>query len=153
MKVVSQNSIYPIQIPNTLIIQRHTTKLGSLWIKHNGSQHTSKMHEYGTIRVLQWCHNECNGISNHLRLDCLHSRLFRHRSKKTSELHVIHLCEGNLPVAGEFPAERGSNAEKVSIWRHHQWPILSLTIMKSVGCGVYTPLCLVVDRYPLIFQD
>ena len=32
-------------------------------------------------------------------------------SKKTSKLRVIDLCEGNSPVTGEFPAQRGSNAE------------------------------------------
>ena len=40
--------------------------------------------------------------------------------KKTSKLRVTGLCEGNSPVAGEFPAQRASNAENVSIrWRHH----------------------------------
>ena len=30
------------------------------------------------------------------------------------------LCEGNTLVTGEFPAQRASNAENVSIWwRHH----------------------------------
>ena len=33
---------------------------------------------------------------------------------------VTGLCEGNSPVTGEFPAQRTSNAENVSIWwRHH----------------------------------
>ena len=42
------------------------------------------------------------------------------RSKKTSKLRVSVLCEGNPPVTGEFPAQRASNAENVSIWwRHH----------------------------------
>ena len=36
-------------------------------------------------------------------------------SKKTSKLRVIGLCEGNLPVIGEFPAQRASNAESVSM--------------------------------------
>ena len=41
-------------------------------------------------------------------------------SKKTSKLRVTGLCEGNLPVTGDFPAQRVSNAENVSIWwRHH----------------------------------
>ena len=45
---------------------------------------------------------------------------FRRISKKTSKLHVTGLCEGNSPVTGEFPAQRASNAENVSIWwRHH----------------------------------
>ena len=33
---------------------------------------------------------------------------------------VTGLCAGNSPVTGEFPAQRASNAENVSIWwRHH----------------------------------
>ena len=45
----------------------------------------------------------------------------RRRSKKTSKLCVIGLCEGNSPGTGEFPAQRASNAENVSIlWRHHE---------------------------------
>ena len=34
------------------------------------------------------------GVTNHRRLDCLLNRLFRHRSKKTSELRVTGLCRG-----------------------------------------------------------
>ena len=61
-----------------------------------------------------------DGVSNHQPHDCLLNRLFRHRSKKTSKLRVIGLCEGNSPVTGEFPAQRASNAENISIWwRHH----------------------------------
>ena len=48
------------------------------------------------------------------------NRLFRRRSKKTSKPRVTGLCEGNSPVAGEFPAQKASNAENVSIWwRYH----------------------------------
>ena len=43
---------------------------------------------------LQWHHNGCDGVSNHRRIDCLLSRLFRRRSKKTSKLRVTSLCEG-----------------------------------------------------------
>ena len=69
---------------------------------------------------LQWPHNEGNGVSNHLHHNCLFNRLFWRRSKKTSKLRVTGLCEGNSPVTGEFPAQRASNAENVSIWwRHH----------------------------------
>ena len=40
--------------------------------------------------------------------------------RKKSKLRVTGLCEGNSPVTGEFPAQRASNAEHVSIWwRHH----------------------------------
>ena len=41
-------------------------------------------------------------------------------STETSKLGVTGLCDGNSPVSGEFPAQRASNAENVSIgWRHH----------------------------------
>ena len=44
---------------------------------------------------LWWRHNECDGVSNHRRLDCLFNRLFRRRSKKTSKLRVTGLFEEN----------------------------------------------------------
>ena len=40
---------------------------------------------------------------------------FRCKSKKTPKLCVIDLCEGNSPVPGEFPSQRASNAENISI--------------------------------------
>ena len=62
-----------------------------------------------SIVGLQWRHNDHDGVSNHHPHDCLLNRLFRRRSKKTSKL-----------CAGDFPAQRASNVENVSIWwRHH----------------------------------
>ena len=60
-------------------------------------------------------HNERDGVLNHRCLDCLLNRLFKRRSMKTSKLRVTGLCEGNSPVTGEFPAQRASNAENLSI--------------------------------------
>ena len=68
--------------------------------------------------TLQWRYNERDGVSNHGRLDCLLNRLFK--SKQTSKLCVTGLCEGSSPVAGEFPAQRASNVENVSIQWHHR---------------------------------
>ena len=43
---------------------------------------------------------------------------------KTSKIRVTSFCEGNSLVTGEFPAQRASNAENVSIrWRHHVLPL------------------------------
>ena len=67
-------------------------------------------------------HNERDDVSNHRRLDCLHNLLFRRGPKKTSKLRVTGLCEGKSPVTGEFPAQRASNAENVSIWWRHHGP-------------------------------
>ena len=36
--------------------------------------------------------------------------------KKTPKLRVTGLYAGNSSVTGEFPAQRASNAENVSIW-------------------------------------
>ena len=59
-----------------------------------------------------WCHNERNGVSNHQPHDCL--------PKKISKLCINGLSEGNSPVTSEFPAQRASNKENVSIsWCHH----------------------------------
>ena len=80
------------------------------------------MKHLGTIlmKTLQWRHNERDGLSNHQCRVCILNSLFLCRSKKTSKLCVTGLCVGNSPVTGEFPAQRASNAENVSIWwRHH----------------------------------
>ena len=69
----------------------------------------------------------------------------RRRSKKKSKLHVTGRCEGNSPVTGEFPAQRASNAENVSIWwRHHgpQCPLRTCGPVDPVGPGLPgKPLC------------
>ena len=84
-------------------------KLETIWTQRGQSLH------------LQWRHHEHDGVWNHLRLDRSLKRLFRRRSKKTSKLRVIGLCEGNSTVTGEFPAQRASNAENFSFWwRHHR---------------------------------
>ena len=70
--------------------------------------------------ALQWRHNGRDCVSNHQPHHCLLNRLFRCRSKKTSNLCVAGLCEGNSPGTGEFPSQRASKAENMSIfWRHH----------------------------------
>ena len=69
---------------------------------------------------LKWRHNERCSVSNHQRLHCLLNCRFRRRSKKTSNLRVTGLCVKNSPVTDEFPAQKASNLENVSIWwRHH----------------------------------
>ena len=43
----------------------------------------------------------------------IYSTVYSGRSTKTSKLRVTGLCAGNLPVTGEFPAQRASNAENL----------------------------------------
>ena len=79
---------------------------------------------YSGVRPLLWPHYEHDVVSNCQPHDCLLKCLFRRRSKETSKLRLTGLCEGNSPGTGEFPAQRASNAENVSIWwRHHINPI------------------------------
>ena len=41
--------------------------------------------------------------------------------KKTSKLCITGPCEGNSPLTHEFPAQKTSTVENVSIWwRHHE---------------------------------
>ena len=76
--------------------------------------------------TLHWRHNGLDSVSNHQPHDCLRKRLFMRRSKKTSKPRVTGLYVGNSPETGEFPAQRASNADNVSIWwRHHVYKILS----------------------------
>ena len=75
--------------------------------------------------TLQWRHNGWDGILNHQPQDYLLNRLFRRSSrrssKRTSKLLVTGLCAGNSPVTSEFPAQRASDVENVSIWwRPHE---------------------------------
>ena len=57
---------------------------------------------------LQWRHNGRDSFSNHQPYDCLLNRLFRRRSKKTSNLRVTDLCAGNSPGPVKSP---------------HKWPV------------------------------
>ena len=56
---------------------------------------------------LQRRHNGLDGVSYHQSHDCLLSRLFGRRSKKTSKLRVTGLCAGNSPGTGTRGQYRG----------------------------------------------
>ena len=102
-----------------------------------------------TLFPLQWRHNERGNVSNHQPHACLLNRLFRHKWKNASKLCVTGLCEGNSPVTGEFPAQRASNAENVSIWwrlhdNHLLIPLWLCYLVRFDQCcqqlGQYSPL-------------
>ena len=96
--------------------------------------------------TLQWRHNERNGVSNHQPHDCLLKR-YQAQIKKNIKAPRHWICAGNSPVTGEFPAQRVSNVENVSIWwRHHKWNAhqryhlwMMCSCLKS-GLGCYPPL-------------
>ena len=98
--------------------------------------------DFGALS-LQWHHNDHDGVLNHQPYNCLLNCLFRCRSKKTSKLWVTCLCAGNWPVTGEFPTQRASNAENVSIWwRHHDVWLTTHCMMKARLSDVFFDLCL-----------
>ena len=85
------------------------------------------------VSVITWRYNGRDGVSNHQPRHCLLKRLFSRRSKKTSRLRVTGLCAGNSQVTGEFPAQRASNAENVSIWwRHH---VQCINLLQNTPCS------------------
>ena len=79
-------------------------------------------HDYATS--LQWCHNECDGVSNHRPLGRLLNRLFRRRSKKASKLPVTVIGIHRWPV---------SNAKNVSIWLHHTHRCVHMAVPISIN--------------------
>ena len=105
-------------------------------------------------RPLQWCHNESDGVSNHRRLRCLLNCCFRRRSKKSSKVRGTGFCAGNSPVTGEFPAQKASNVENVSIWWRHYGTTLHI-YSREVGssearwldCCKWVHLLTAITRY------
>ena len=71
------------------------------------------------------------------------------RSKKTSKLRVTGLCAGNSPVTSEFPAQRASNTENVSIWwRHHD-----ISRVYSITQEVQSFAIMFLGKNPLNIMD
>ena len=101
---------------------------------------------YVTHILLPWRCNEHNGASNYRRLDGLLNNLFRRNSKKTLKLHVTGICEGYSLVTSEFPSQRVSYAENVSIWwcHHHQYDVLAqkyMTLIEILLSYRIQPIC------------
>ena len=72
------------------------------------------------VSSLRWRRNQHGGVSNHQPHGCLLNRLFRRRSEKTSKLRVTGPLCGEFTGPSEFPTQRASYVENVSIWwRHH----------------------------------
>ena len=102
----------PLSKPMMVSVLTHICVTRPQWINCSLPLHD----EGSTMGVLPWRHNERDGISNHQPHDCLLNGLFRSRSKKTPKLRITVLYEGNSPVTREFPAQRASNADDISIW-------------------------------------
>ena len=93
------------------------------------------------IIALQWHPNDNDSVSNHQPHDCLLNRLFRRRSKKTSKFRV---------TVGEFPAQKASNAENVSIWWHHHDKKILILVKSFINSASNLCRYLIVPYGPLI---
>ena len=93
--------------------------------------------------TLQWCHNERDGVSNPQFRDCLLNRLFTRRSKKNIKApRHWHLC-GEYIGDREFPTQKASNAENLSIWWRHDAnysvDTVRLLVLISILITLYIP--------------
>ena len=99
-------------------------EMGPLFIQQNhyhgcwslGDAMDKGIDSYGINRVLTHCSEVImKTMASQNTSNCLLNCLLRCWSKKTSKLHVTGLCAGNTLVTGEFPAQKVSKMEKVSI--------------------------------------
>ena len=108
-------------------------------------------HGNSASSLLQWRHNEHDGVSNHQHHDCFLNHLFRRRTHKTLKLRITGLCARNSLVTKEFPAQRASNAENVSIWwRHHAIARPFIWFIQNF-CRWYFPINLLLSK--LLYFD
>ena len=101
------------------------------------------------LKSLQWRHNECQGVSNHQRLECLLNRLFRRRSKKTSRLHATGLCEGN---PGESTGDQWSLSLSLSLLFLLLLLLLSLLLL-SLLLSLLSSLSLLLSSLKLLLSS
>ena len=112
-------------------------------VHHVPRNHSSQSFSW-TEGSLRWRHNGRDGVLNHQPHDCLLNRLFGYRSKKTSKLRVTGLCARNAPGTGEFPAQKASNAEYVSMWWRHNVAVMGpwFRFLESIS-----PVITLVNNY------
>ena len=100
-----------------IIIWHHTT---TIWYSHNSVNcHHNTAGGDGMSRpcALQWRRNVRIGVTNHQPHECLLNCLFKAQIKENSKALRHWPLSGEF--TGDFPAQRSSNAENVSIrWRH-----------------------------------
>ena len=91
-----------------------STRLWTFEIAQSGSKPMMASWCGRTFCTLQWRHNECNGISNHGRPSFAQLLIQAQIKENIKALCHWPLC-GETPVTNEFPAQKASNTENVSI--------------------------------------
>ena len=74
---------------------------------------TGKLSKSLLCLILQWRHNERDCVSNHRRLDYLHNRLLRHRSKHQSSVSLAFV-RGFHRWPVDSPLQRATYSEMFS---------------------------------------
>ena len=89
-----------------------------------------------SYQIITWRHDDHDGVSNHQPLGCLLNLLFRRKIKENIKAQRPWPLCGEFTGAGEFPAQKASYAENVSIWwRRHV--LLSIWYCHWYGQGKY----------------
>ena len=90
-------------------------------------------------------------------LTIVYSTVYWGADQKTSKLRVTGFVRGihrGSPVTGEFPAQRASDAENVSIWwRHHGDPIIKYGYLQhdmDIHSAIYIGSN--IDRFPFDYK-
>ena len=68
------------------------------------------------VTVIQWRHNDRDGVPNHQPPDCLLNRLFQAQIKENIKAPRHRLLWGEFTGDQWIPAQRASNAENDPIW-------------------------------------
>ena len=101
---------------------------------------------------LQWRQNGRYGVSNHQPHDCLLTRLFRRRSKKTSTFCITGLCAANSTLTGELLTQMTSNGENVAIRYETHMAFCKIEICVHVDSVVIFPQSYLLSS-PLMIQQ
>ena len=124
------------------ITQGRSLKINSMW-----PPDATKLSPYDT-KPLHYNDVIMSALASQItNLTIVYSTVYSgRRSKKAPRLRVTGLCAGNSLVTGEFPAQRASNTENVSIWwRHHDLKPLFLETISQI-----TFQCFLSLKTPLI---
>ena len=102
---------------NLVMLNQHQ---GQFWV-HRNTRFSLSIHDLDKVSKISNNVIMSAVASQITSLTIVYSTDYSGADKK-AKLRVTGLCEGNSLVTGEFPAQRASNAQNVSIWWRHHGP-------------------------------
>ena len=104
---------HPVYVPHGQA--KSLSQRGVITLQNHENLRATWKYRCHTCKILQWRHNERDGVSNHQPHECLLNRLFKAQIKENIK------APRHWPLCGEFTAQRASVAENVSTrWHHHE---------------------------------